>query len=151
MGTPEGCKQHGCIWAHLRSNLVGTGRAISILFGINGVRNKRSLLVGLPEFRLRFRRVPIVHVQFTYKHILLLFACDGCIRGTYQILVNPTFGGSQPLGGIFTNLYLSVIIVIVPSWRHGFLVKYLPSEHYCQAEVLFMMCANFGAIAVIAS
>jgi len=24
----------------LRSNLVGTGRAISVLFGINGVRNK---------------------------------------------------------------------------------------------------------------
>ena len=31
-----------------RSNLVGTGRAISILFGINGVRNKRSHLVRPP-------------------------------------------------------------------------------------------------------
>jgi len=35
-----------------RSDLVGTGRAISILFGINGVRNQRSHLVGppFPEF-----------------------------------------------------------------------------------------------------
>jgi len=29
-----------------RGNLVGTGKAISILFGVNGVRNKRSHLVG---------------------------------------------------------------------------------------------------------
>ena len=32
----------------LRSDLVGTGRAISIYFGINGVRNKRFHLVGPP-------------------------------------------------------------------------------------------------------
>jgi len=31
-----------------RSNLVGTGRAISLLFTINGVRNKWSHLVGPP-------------------------------------------------------------------------------------------------------
>ena len=39
-----------------RSDLVGTGRAISILFGINGVRNLRSHLVGppFPEFKARF-------------------------------------------------------------------------------------------------
>jgi len=42
-----------------RSDLVSTGRAISILIGINGVRNKRSHLVGLhfqnsrPVFQLR--------------------------------------------------------------------------------------------------
>jgi len=30
------------------SDLVGTGMAISILFGINGVRNQRSHLVGAP-------------------------------------------------------------------------------------------------------
>ena len=36
--------------------LVGTGRAISVLFGINGVRNKRSHLVGPPysEFEACF-------------------------------------------------------------------------------------------------
>ena len=40
----------------LEGDLVGTGRAISILFGINGVRNKRSYLVGplFPEFEARF-------------------------------------------------------------------------------------------------
>ena len=40
-----------------RSDLVGTGRAIAILFGINGVRNKQSHLVGppFPEFKARFQ------------------------------------------------------------------------------------------------
>ena len=40
----------------LTSNLVGTGRAISVLFGINGVRNKRSHRVGppFPEFKAPF-------------------------------------------------------------------------------------------------
>ena len=39
----------------LRSDLVGTGKAISVLFGINGVRNKQSHLVGppFPEFKSR--------------------------------------------------------------------------------------------------
>jgi len=31
-----------------RSNMVGTGRAISVLFDINGVRSKRSYLVWPP-------------------------------------------------------------------------------------------------------
>ena len=48
VGAPEGCKQHGRVWAHIRSDLVGTGRAISVLFGINGLRNKPSYLVGPP-------------------------------------------------------------------------------------------------------
>ena len=55
------------------------------------------------------------------QHILPLFAHDGCVRGACRILVNPTYGASQPLGGIPTNLYLSVCTVTVPSWRHGFL------------------------------
>ena len=40
-----------------RSDLVGSGRAISILLGINGVRNKRSHLVGppFPEFKAHFQ------------------------------------------------------------------------------------------------
>jgi len=47
-------------WVHprfvLRSDLVGTGRTISILFGINGVKNKQSHLVGppFPELKARF-------------------------------------------------------------------------------------------------
>jgi len=31
-----------------RNNLAGIGRAISVLFGINGVANKQSHHVGLP-------------------------------------------------------------------------------------------------------
>jgi len=65
----------------------------------------------------------IAHAQFTYacKCILPLFDYDGCIWGAYRILVNLTSGSSWPLGGISTNLYLSVSTVSVPSWRHGFL------------------------------
>ena len=39
-----------------RSDLVGTGRTISVLCAINGVRNKRSHLVGppFPEFKAHF-------------------------------------------------------------------------------------------------
>jgi len=39
-----------------RSDLVGTGRAISILFGIDEVRHKRSHLVGppFPELKAHF-------------------------------------------------------------------------------------------------
>ena len=63
------CGTGGGGWVHLkgansmavsglifRSNLVGTGRAISVPFGINGVRNKRSHLVGppFPEFKACF-------------------------------------------------------------------------------------------------
>ena len=46
----------------LRSDMVGTGKAISVLFGINGVRNKRSHLVGppFPEFKVfQLRQVGI--------------------------------------------------------------------------------------------
>ena len=81
----------------------------------------------------------------TCKRILPLFAYDGCVRGAFRILVNPTPGDSQPLGGIFTNLYLSASSVTVPSWRRGFLSwhvenvsmtsLYVSSEHHCQAEV----------------
>jgi len=65
--------------------------------------------------------VLIAHAQFTSKRILPLFADGGCIRVAYRILVNPTFGDSQPLGGISTSLYLSIPTVTVPSWRRGFL------------------------------
>ena len=44
---PKGANSMAASGLVFRSNLVGTGRAISILFGINGVRNKLSHLVGL--------------------------------------------------------------------------------------------------------
>ena len=46
VGAPKGCKQYECVWACLyRNDLVGTGRDISVLFGING--DKWFHLVGL--------------------------------------------------------------------------------------------------------
>ena len=53
---PKGANIMAASGLIFRSDLVGTGRAISILFGINGVRNKQSHLVGrpFPEFKARF-------------------------------------------------------------------------------------------------
>ena len=74
MGAPEGCKQHGCVWAHL---LVGTGKAISVLFGINGVRNQRSHLVGppFPEFKARFSATAAWHFSRDLTRRLLIGGC----------------------------------------------------------------------------
>jgi len=49
---PKGANSMAASGLVFRSDLVGTGRAIFILFGIKGVRNKRSHLVGppFPEF-----------------------------------------------------------------------------------------------------
>ena len=54
---PKGANSMAASGLILRSDLVGTGRAISVLFGINGIRNKRSHLVGppFPEFKARFQ------------------------------------------------------------------------------------------------
>jgi len=41
---PKGANSMSASGLVFRSDLVGTGRAISILFGINGVRNKQSTL-----------------------------------------------------------------------------------------------------------
>ena len=53
---PKGANSMAASGLVLRSDLVGTGRAISVLFGINGVRNKQSHLAGppFPEFKARF-------------------------------------------------------------------------------------------------
>ena len=106
--------------------------------------------------------MPIAHAQFACKRILPLFAYDDCIRGAFRILVNPMTGGSQPLGGILTNLYLSVSSVTVPSWRRGFLAWHVENVSVTYRicilrtslsgwSFLFMMYANCGAIAVITS
>ena len=53
---PKGANSMAVSGLVFRSDLVGIGRAISVLFGINGVRIKRSHLVGppFPEFKARF-------------------------------------------------------------------------------------------------
>jgi len=60
-----------------RSDLVGTGRAISILFGINGVRNKRSHLVGplFPEFKAHFSATASWHYLRDLTRRLLIGGC----------------------------------------------------------------------------
>ena len=53
---PKGANSMAASGLVFRSDLVGTRRTISILFGIDGVRNKRSHLVGppFPEFKAHF-------------------------------------------------------------------------------------------------
>ena len=60
-----------------RSNLVGTGKAISILFGINGVRNQRSHLVGppFPKFKARFSATAGWHFSRDLTRRLLIGGC----------------------------------------------------------------------------
>ena len=60
-----------------RSDLVGTGRAISILFGINGVRNNRSYLVGppFPEFKARFSAMAGWRISRDLARHLLIGGC----------------------------------------------------------------------------
>ena len=45
---PKGANSMAASGLVFRSDLVGTGRAISILLGINGVRNRGCHLVGPP-------------------------------------------------------------------------------------------------------
>ena len=60
-----------------RSDLVGTGRAISILFGINGVRNQRSHLVGppFPEFKAYISVMAGWHFSRNLTRRLLIGGC----------------------------------------------------------------------------
>ena len=95
--------------------------------------------------------MPIAQVQFTCKHISSLFAYDGA----YQILINPTAGGSQLLGGISTNLYLfvSAMIVLMEVWLPFMMCRVSTLRPFLSGySFLFMIIyANCGAIAVIAS
>ena len=53
---PKGANSMATSGLVFRSDLVGTGRAISILFDIKGISNKPSHLVGppFPEFKACF-------------------------------------------------------------------------------------------------
>ena len=53
------------------------GRAISLLFGINGVRNKRSDLVGppFPEFKAHFSATAGWHFSRDLTRCLLIGGC----------------------------------------------------------------------------
>ena len=77
MGHPKGANSMAASVLVLRSDLVGTGRAVSVLFGINGVRNKRSHLVGLPflEFKAHFSATAGLHILRDLTRHLLIGGC----------------------------------------------------------------------------
>ena len=77
MGAPEGYNSMTTSALIFRSNLVGTGRAISILLGRNGVRNKQSHLVGppSPEFKACFSATAGWHFSRDLTRHLLIGGC----------------------------------------------------------------------------
>ena len=74
---PKGANSMAASGLVFRSDLVGTGRAISVLFGINGVRNKQSHLVGppFPEFKARFSAMAGWHFLRDITRCLLIGGC----------------------------------------------------------------------------
>ena len=74
---PKGANSIAASGLILRSELVGTGRAISVLFGINGARNKRSHLVGppFPDFKARFSTLAGWHFSRDLTRCLLNGGC----------------------------------------------------------------------------
>ena len=74
---PKGANSMAVSGLVFRSDLVGTGRAISILFGINGVRNQRSHLVGapFPEFKAHFSATASWHFSRDLTRQLLIGGC----------------------------------------------------------------------------
>ena len=74
---PKGANSMAVSGLVLSSDLVGTGRAISINFGINGVRNKRSHLVGppFPEFKAGFSATAGWYFSSDLARRLLIGGC----------------------------------------------------------------------------
>ena len=72
---PKGANSMAVSGLVFKSYLVGTGRAISILFGIIGVRSKQSCLVG-PEFKARFSATAGWHFSRDLTRHLLIGGCD---------------------------------------------------------------------------
>ena len=74
---PKGVNSMATSGLVFRSDLVGTGRANSILFGINGVRNKQSHLVGppFPEFKACFSAAAGCHFPRDLTRRLLIGGC----------------------------------------------------------------------------
>ena len=64
---PEGANSMAASGLVFRIDLVGSERAISVLFGINGVRNTRSHLVEppFPGFKVHFSATAGWHFTLT--------------------------------------------------------------------------------------
>jgi len=74
---PKGANSMALSGLIFRSDLVRTGRAILILFGINVVRNQRSHLVGppFPEFKARFSAMAGWHFSRDLTRRLVIGGC----------------------------------------------------------------------------
>ena len=74
---PKGANSMAVSGLVFRSDLVGARRAISILFGINGVRNQRSHFVGppFPEFKARYSAMAGWHFSRDLTRRLLHGRC----------------------------------------------------------------------------
>ena len=74
---PKGANSMAASGLVFGSDLVGTGRTISVLFGINGVRNKRSHLVGppFPEVKACFSATAGWHFLRDFTGCLLIGGC----------------------------------------------------------------------------
>jgi len=74
---PKGANSMAASGLVFRSDLVGTGRAISIIFGINGVRNQQSHLVGPPflEFKACFSATAGWHFSRDLTKCQLIGGC----------------------------------------------------------------------------
>ena len=91
---PKGANSMAVSGLVFRSDLVGTGRAISILFGMNGVRNKQSHLVGppFPEFKACFSATAGWHFSRDLARRLLI---GGCGRVMYLLRMAEIMSGSS--------------------------------------------------------
>ena len=72
---PKGANSMAASGLVLRSPLVGTGRAISIYFGINGVTNKRSHLVGPPFSEFKAIKITNEYKIWVERGFIFLNSC----------------------------------------------------------------------------
>ena len=88
---PKGANSMAMSGLICRKALVGTGRAISVLFGING--NKPSYLVGPPflVFMARFSATPGWHFSRALMESSLIGGCY--YRVTYMLKVTESSSG----------------------------------------------------------
>jgi len=98
--NPKGANSMAASGLIFRSDLVGTGRVISILFGINGVRNQRSHFVGppFPEFKAHFSATAGWHFSRDLTRRLLIV---GVVRVMYllsmaEITSRSSFEANKP-------------------------------------------------------
>jgi len=56
VGSPKGCKQHDRVWVSFGNTSVGTGRTVSFLLCMNGLRNQSSHPISGSEAFSQSRR-----------------------------------------------------------------------------------------------